>query len=165
VSIHALAWALTVETGSPTRKAVLLALADRYNENESAAWPSVGWIARATELHPSTVRRAIADLLAAELLEASGWAGIRSDRMTKRYRLKMAPVIHRQPHNTPSTGSLSATSSEKRGSTPHPRGRTLLATGSQSATRTISEPLDNRVPETVRNQIRGEIQELREKLK
>jgi DNA-binding transcriptional ArsR family regulator len=165
MSIHALAWALTVETGSPTRKAVLLALADRYNENESAAWPSVGWIARATELHPSTVRRAIADLLAAELLEASGWAGIRSDRMTKRYRLKMAPVIHRTAHKEPSTGSPSATSSESRGRTPHPRGRTPLATGSQSATRTISEPLENRVPQAVRNQIRGEIQELREKLK
>lgn len=165
MSIHALAWALTVETGSPTRKAVLLALADRYNENESAAWPSVGWIARATELHPSTVRRAIADLLEAELLEASGWAGMRSDRMTKRYRLKMAPVIHRTTHKEPFTGSHSATSSEERGSTPHPRGSTALTTGSQSATRTISEPLQNRVPETVRNQIRGEIQELREKLK
>ena len=165
MSIHALAWALTVETGSPTRKAVLLALADRYNENESAAWPSVGWIARATELHPSTVRRAIADLLELELLEASGWAGIRTDRMTKRYRLKMAPVIHRTAHKEPSTGSHPATSSDQRGSTPHQRGSTALTTGSQSATRTISEPLDNRVPETVRNQIRGEIQELREKLK
>ena len=140
MSIHALAWALTVETGSPSRKAVLLALADRYNENESAAWPSVGWIARATELHPSTVRRAIADLLELELLEASGWAGMRSDRMTKRYRLRMTPVIHRTSHKEPSTGS-------------------------HSATRTINEPLDNPVPQTVRNQIRGEIQELREKLK
>ena len=165
MSIHALAWALTVETGSPTRKAVLLALADRYNENESAAWPSVGWIARATELHPSTVRRAIADLLDLQLLEATGWAGIRTDRMTKRYRLKMAPVIHSTAHKTPSTGSHSATPSESRGSTPHPRGSTALATGSQSATRTISEPLDNRVPETVRQQTLSEIKALRETLK
>ena len=158
MSIHALAWALTVETGSPSRKAVLLALADRYNENESAAWPSVGWIARATELHPSTVRRAIADLLELELLEASGWAGMRSDRMTKRYRLRMAPVIHRTAHKEPSTGSHPATPSPE-------RGRTVHATGSHSATRTISEPLENPVPQTVRNQIRGEIKELREKLK
>jgi len=165
VSIHALAWALTVETGSPSRKAVLLALADRYNENESAAWPSVGWIARATELHPSTVRRAIADLLELELLEASGWAGMRSDRMTKRYRLRMAPVIHRTAHKEPSTGSHPATPSPERGRTTHLRGRTVHATGSHSATRTISEPLENPVPQTVRNQIRGEIQELREKLK
>lgn len=165
MSIHALAWALTVETGSPTRKAVLLALADRYNENESAAWPSVGWIARATELHPSTVRRAIADLLSAELLEASGWAGVRPDRMTKRYRLKMAPVIHRTAHKEPSTGLPSATSSDRRGLTPHSRGRSPLNTGSQGASRTISEPLENRVTQEVRNQIRGEIQELRERLK
>lgn len=165
MSIHALAWALTVETGSPTRKAVLLALADRYNENESAAWPSVGWIARATELHPSTVRRAIADLLDLKLLEATGWAGMRSDRMTKRYRLKMAPVIHRTTHTDPSTGSHSATPQDERGRSPHSRGSTALATGSQSATRTITEPIENRAPETVRQQTLDEIRELRERLK
>jgi pyocin large subunit-like protein len=165
VSIHALAWALTVETGSPSRKAVLLALADRYNENEAAAWPSVGWISRATELHTSTVRRAIADLLDAGLLEAVGWAGMRPDRMTKRYRLKIETVIHRTPHNAPSTGSHDATSKQSRGTTTHQRGRTVRTTGSHSATRTISEPIDNRVPETVRDQTLAEIRELRKALK
>lgn len=165
MSIHALSWALSVETGSPSRKAVLLALADRYNENESAAWPSVGWISRATELHPSTVRRAIADLLDLELLEATGWAGIRSDRMTKKYRLRMAQVIHKTAHSEPKTGLHSATSSDQRGRTMHQRGRTMHLTGSHSATRTISEPLDNRVPETVRQQTLDEIRELRERIK
>lgn len=165
MSIHALAWALSIETGSPTRKAVLLALADRYNENESAAWPSIGWLSRATELHPSTVRRAISDLLDLGLLEATGWAGMRSDRMTKRYRLRMAPVIHRNAHNEPQTGSQAATPQPERGRTLHSRGRTLLTTGSHSATRTISEPLDNRAPETVRQQTLDEIRALREKIK
>lgn len=135
MSIQALAWALATETGSPSRKAVLLALADRYNEDEAAAWPSIGWIARATELHPSTVRRAIADLLDAGLLEPVGWAGIRPDRMTKRYRL----VIH----NTGRTGSHHATPHPSRGSTTHERGSTTRTTGSHPATRTITEPLDN----------------------
>jgi len=90
---------------------------------------------------------------------------MRSDRMTKRYRLRMAPVIHRTAHKEPSTGSHPATPSPERGRTVHLRGRTVHATGSHSATRTINEPLDNPVPQTVRNQIRGEIQELREKLK
>ncbi len=165
MSIHALAWALTVETGSPSRKAVLLALADRYNENEAAAWPSIGWIARATELHTSTVRRAIADLLEADLLEAVGWAGMRPDRMTKRYRLKMTPLIHRTPHSEPSTGSHDATSKASRGSTTHLRGSTTHLTGSHSATRTITQPIDNRVPETVRDQTLAEIRELRKALK
>lgn len=165
MSIHALAWALSTETGSPTRKAVLLALADRYNENEAAAWPSIGWISRATELHPSTVRRAIADLLELELLEATGWAGFRSDRMTRKYRLRMAPVIHNTTPSAPSTGSQRATSQEERGRTPHERGRTPHHTGSHSATRTITEPIQNRVPETVRNETLAGIRELRERMK
>jgi len=163
VSIQALAWALTTDTGSPSRKAVLLALADRYNENENAAWPSVGWIARVTELHPSTVRRAIADLLDAGLLEVTGWAGIRPDRMTKRYRLRMTVIPNPSPMR-PSTGSHHAPPSPERGSTTHPRGRTTRLTGSQSATRTITEPLDNRAPETVRPPTVAEIRALRETL-
>jgi DNA-binding transcriptional ArsR family regulator len=139
MSIYALAWAFSTETGSPSRKAVLLALADRYNETEAAAWPSVGTLARATELHPSTVRRAIADLLDAGLLQPVGWAGVRPDRMTKRYRLAVPNVIH----NAPPTGSHGATSSPSRGSTVHERGSTVHLTGSHGATRTISEPLDN----------------------
>lgn len=135
VSIQALAWALSTETGSPSRKAVLLALADRYNDDEAAAWPSIGWIARATELHPSTVRRAIADLLDAGLLEPIGWAGFRPDRMTKRYRL----VIHKPA----GTGSHHATPHPERGSTTRQRGSTTRTTGSHPATRTITEPLDN----------------------
>ncbi|CAB4169335.1 hypothetical protein UFOVP888_1, partial [uncultured Caudovirales phage] len=131
----------------------------------AAAWPSIGWIARATELHTSTVRRAIADLLEADLLEAVGWAGMRPDRMTKRYRLKMAPVIHRTPHNAPSTGSHDATSKASRGSTTHLRGSTTHLTGSHSATRTITQPIDNRVPKTVRDQTLAEIRELRKALK
>lgn len=164
MSIHALSWALTVDTGSPSRKAVLLALADRYNENENAAWPSVGWIARVTELHPSTVRRALADLLDLGLLEVSGWAGLRPDRMTKRYRLNIAPVIHRTPTVAPSTGSHDATPTGQRGRTMHERGRTMHATGSHSATRTITEPLENRAPETGRTVTTSEIRELRERL-
>ena len=135
MSIQALAWALSTETGSPSRKAVLLALADRYNEDEAAAWPSIGWIARATELHPSTVRRAIADLLDLGLLEPVGWAGIRPDRMTKRYRLVIP--------NPERTGSHHATPHPERGSTVHQRGSTTRTTGSHHATRTITEPLDN----------------------
>lgn len=164
MSIHALAWALAIDTGSPSRKAVLLALADRYNENEAAAWPSVGWIARVTELHPSTVRRAIADLLDAGLLETSGWAGMRPDRMTKRYRLRMEVIPNLTP-NGPSTGSHHASPQPERGSTTHLRGSTTHATGSHSATRTITKPLDNRAPETGRTVTALEIRALREKMK
>ena len=136
MSIHALAWALSTETGSPTRKAVLLALADRYNEDEKAAWPSIGWIARVTELSPRTVKRAVQELEEAGLLQFVGWSAGRLDRRTKRYRL----LIHRQG----STGCQSVTSKRSRGDTLSARGDSLSITGCQSVTLTIREPLDNR---------------------
>lgn len=138
MSIRALSWAMSTDTGSPTRKAVLLALADRYNEDEDAAWPSVGWIARATELSDKSVKRAIVDLVDAGLIELVGWSRGRPDRRTKKYRL----VIHRPV----TAGGRSVPSRQSRGDTLSARGDTLSSTGGHSDPRTIREPIQNRAP-------------------
>jgi len=131
MSIKALSWALETTTGSPTKKLVLLYLADRYNDDERAAWPSVGTISRVTELSERTVRRAIHELLEDGLIQASGWTGQRADRQTKRYRL----ALH--------TGGHIDTPHYLRGDTVAARGDRVTETGGQSDTRTLIEPLIN----------------------
>lgn len=131
MSIKALSWALETTTGSPTKKLVLLYLADRYNDDERAAWPSVGTISRVTELSERTVRRAIHELLEDGLIQASGWTGQRADRQTKRYRLAL------------NTGGQSDTPQPLRGDSMTARGDRVTETGGQSDTRTLIEPLIN----------------------
>lgn len=156
MSIHALSWALSQETGSSTRKAVLLALADRYNEDESAAWPSIAWIARVTEVHPRTVRRAIRELEELGLVYHVGWRGVRADRQTKRYRL----VIHRREE----TGGRSVTPSSPRGGAVSSRGGAVSTTGGHRAPRTITEPLGT-APESIETITPADVRALREAIR
>lgn len=55
-------WALAQTTGNPTRKVVLLALADRASQDDWSCWPSQTTIANETELGERTVRRALLEL-------------------------------------------------------------------------------------------------------
>ena len=68
MSVHAQAWAYDQKTGSPTRKAVLLALADRVNRETRRCDPLVETVAEQTELSERTVRRALDDLTEAGFL-------------------------------------------------------------------------------------------------
>lgn len=132
MSIKALSWALETTTGSPSCKLVLLYLADRYNDDERAAWPSVGTIARVTELSPRTVTRAIKQLLDEGIIEQAGWAGRRQDRQTKRYRLNMT---------NKKTACHSDTPRSERTDTVTLRPDTVTETTCHSDTRTNKEPL------------------------
>lgn len=62
MSVQAIAWALEQSTGSVTRKAVLLCLANRVNSDTGLCCPSVKLIAAETELGRSTVIRAMHEL-------------------------------------------------------------------------------------------------------
>lgn len=62
MSIAAVAWAKTQRTGSPTLKAVLMAVAD-YADEKGRAWPSQVRIAEDTELSERAVRNALAELV------------------------------------------------------------------------------------------------------
>jgi hypothetical protein len=62
MSIDAMRWAKAQKTESPTRKAVLMALAD-YADEHGRAWPSQVRIAADTEMSERTVRTAIGELI------------------------------------------------------------------------------------------------------
>lgn len=66
MSGRALSWAYEQRTGSPTRKAVLAALADQAN-TDGLCWPGQATIAEALELHRATVNEAL------KVLEADGF--------------------------------------------------------------------------------------------
>lgn len=137
MSIHALAWALKMPTGHHSRKLVLLVLADRFNEDEDAAWPSIAWLSNATELAPRTVQRALRDLEEQGLIAHVGWRGHRSDRQTKLYRLAL--------HRSSTAGCHSDAPSDGHGvSSTTSRGVIHDATGCHSDALTIREPLGNR---------------------
>ncbi len=63
MSFQLMAWASEQTTGSPTRKAVLLALANAANHHTGECFPAVERICEETELGDSAVRRALAALV------------------------------------------------------------------------------------------------------
>jgi hypothetical protein len=64
-----MAWASAQKTGSPTRKAVLLALANRVNHDTGQCNPSIEAICAETEYGPTAVKKALADLVEAGFIE------------------------------------------------------------------------------------------------
>lgn len=69
MSRQALSWAYEQKTGSPTRKAVLVSLADRHNADTGRCDPAIPRLARETELSESTVKKALAELVEAGIIE------------------------------------------------------------------------------------------------
>lgn len=68
MSLAAISWAKSQKTGSPTLKAVLMAVADYADEN-GRAWPSQSKLSEDTELSERAVRGALADLAEKGLLQ------------------------------------------------------------------------------------------------
>lgn len=68
MSYQLMAWAAEQTTGSITRKAVLLSLANAANHHTGRCFPSVERIARETEASERTVRRALDELESAGLI-------------------------------------------------------------------------------------------------
>jgi DNA-binding transcriptional ArsR family regulator len=95
-----MAWAVKQKTGSASRKAVLLALADRANKDTGRCDPSIARIAEDTELSAATVKRALGDLEESGLVERlRRKTEDGADRSTT-YRFPHAdatPVAHHEP--------------------------------------------------------------------
>ena len=94
MSNKALTWALEQTTGSPTRKLVLLRLADQAND-DGYCWPGKKSIARHCEVHKKTVQKALHDLQRQGLI----WIEHRKDddgvvNLTSRYWLQMRVGAH-----------------------------------------------------------------------
>ena len=79
-----MAWAFGLRVGSPMTKLVLLALADRHNDETAAdPFPAIRIIAAETEMNERSVRQHL------EALEAAGLIGCRARGRGKVYRLSL----------------------------------------------------------------------------
>ena len=84
MSIKAVSWALEQSLKDATGKLVLIALADRYNDEYGHAWPSVAWLATAGDCSERTIRRKLRDL------EAKGYISVtHRHNETSSYKLPM----------------------------------------------------------------------------
>lgn len=84
MSVQLIAWAYEQRVGSPTKKAVLLALANAANHHTGRCDPSIVRICEETELADRTVRRALVELCEARVISRE--RPRRSDGSLGRYR-------------------------------------------------------------------------------
>lgn len=78
MSFQAMAWAAAQKTGSPARKALLLAIAN-YADEDGVCWPSRETLAEDSEQSIDSVDRHIKELEAAGFIKRSARAGRRAD--------------------------------------------------------------------------------------
>lgn len=71
MAIKALEWLRRTEVGSPTRKLVLYAIADRVKDGEWVTWAGQEALAQDTELSPRSVRTILRDLERMGVIERS----------------------------------------------------------------------------------------------
>ena len=87
MSVRAITWAFGQRVGSPMGKLVLLALADRHNDETGAdAFPMIRTIAAETEMNERSVRRHL------EALETAGLIARRARGWGKACRLSLPPT-------------------------------------------------------------------------
>ncbi len=89
--VQAITWAFKVHTGSPTRKVVLLALADSADAEHFECFPSLTHLASKTELSKRCVRKQLRELEEIGLISCQfrkdGYANL-----TIVYKLNVQPV-------------------------------------------------------------------------
>ena len=84
MSIKAVSWALEQFVADPVAKLVLIGIADRFNDEQGYAWPSVAWLSKAASVSDRTVRRKL------RLLEEQGFLATTSQTGgTSHYRLNL----------------------------------------------------------------------------
>ncbi len=106
VSVQHISWAMEQTTGNPTRKAVLVALADFTNAETGKCCPYISTIAARTEYSEKTVQRALNDLVVAGFVERSRRKRPDGKQAGYDYRLPAVLVIQvrREPEVTESAG-------------------------------------------------------------
>jgi DNA-binding transcriptional ArsR family regulator len=99
VSVHVLSWAWRQPLANPTRKLVLLKLADAAND-DGVCWPFVGTIARDVGVSVRSVERHVAALREAGLVDAEQQYRDDGSKTFNVYRL-----VGYRPHPTPVSGT------------------------------------------------------------
>lgn len=86
MSVQAISWALSVKTGSPSAKLVLITIAN-YADERGVCWPSQHLIARQTEQSIDSVQRRLKEL------EAEGFLTHKSRRRSSHIYCLLMPQI------------------------------------------------------------------------
>lgn len=100
MSFPALGWASKQNPGKVSDKMVLFALADRHNEEEDLAWPSIKWLAEFSCLDRKTVIAALDRLEALGLISDSGHR-FGQTKQVKGYRLHLNGTEKGIPETVP----------------------------------------------------------------
>ena len=93
MSIKAVSWALEQFVADPVAKLVLIGIADRFNDEQGYAWPSVAWLSKAASVSDRTVQRKLKSLEEQGFLAANRQTGA-----STHYRLNIEGGV------TPSVG-------------------------------------------------------------
>ena len=78
--------------GSPTRKSIMLVIADCANDDGTGIWKSHGNIAASSEISKRTVQRQISDMVEEGLLNHVGWHVYSSGNKTKQYDINLEKI-------------------------------------------------------------------------
>lgn len=90
MSVQAIDWAFSVRTSKATSKCVLIALANRANE-DGICWPSQKRIAHETEMSVDSVQRRLRELESDGLIARQRRNGQGGQRISDLYKLRMKP--------------------------------------------------------------------------
>ena len=117
MSWQALADAARYPAASAAEKLMLLAYADRHNDETGCAYPSIEWLCQFSSLNRKTVIAAIAKLEAASVLTDTGERTGRTKQI-KVYRLALETVPKSEPSQKRNSSVFSGKQSQKRDTEP-----------------------------------------------
>lgn len=140
MSFAALAWAAKYHAKKAADKLVLLAYADRHNEETGCAYPSLAWLCEFSSLNRKTVIEAVSRLEEAGILSDTGDRQ-GSTRQVKVYRVNMETVPKAEPSLKRNSTEKSPKQSRKRDPEPI---RTLVQDASHPSRR--ARPGKTRLP-------------------
>jgi hypothetical protein len=97
MSVKLTAWAIAYEGLDPLEKLLLIVLADHFNDQEGAAWPSQKRIAKMMGVSDRTVRRLQVSLVEKDLLKVQLRTGSSNQYIMVTPDILSAGVGHRSP--------------------------------------------------------------------
>lgn len=117
MSWQALAWASKQRPGRASDKLILIALADRHNEDSNIAYPSIAWLCEFSDLNRKTVIASLQRLEAAGLIADSGQR-VGKSKQIKAYSLAIETVPKTEQSQKRDSPEISPRQSQKRDTEP-----------------------------------------------
>jgi len=117
MSFGALAWASKIRVERPADKLILLAYADRHNEETGCAYPSIAWLSEFSSLDRKTVIASVARLEAGGLLSETAERAGRTGQV-KVYRVNVETVPKTEQYQKRNSSVFPKKQSQKRDTEP-----------------------------------------------